>query len=147
MRIWRATPAEAGDVTRLLIGFRDWQDRDWPGDASFRATVDRLIGRDDTEYLLAAAGDGPPEGVVQLRFRWAVWWEAEDCWLEDLYVDEAARGAGLGRALVQAAIDRAAERGCRRIDLDVEEGNGPARALYASFGFGDGGVLMLRRRI
>jgi ribosomal protein S18 acetylase RimI-like enzyme len=147
MRIWRATPEDAGAVAGLLAAFRDWYGRDWPDDASVRASVDRIIRRDDTEFLLGAGPDGRPAGVVQLRFRWTVWWEAEDCWIEDVFVDEAARGTGLGRALVQAAIDRAAERGCRRVDLDVDEDNAPARALYGSFGFEPGAQLYLRKRI
>jgi GNAT superfamily N-acetyltransferase len=147
MRIWRATPDDAGAVAGLLIAFRDWYGRDWPGDASFRASVDRIIARDDTEFLLGAGPDGAAAGVVQLRFRWTVWWEAEDCWIEDVFVDEVARGTGLGRALVRAAIDRAAERGCRRVDLDVDPDNTPARNLYASLGFEPGPQLYLRRRI
>jgi GNAT superfamily N-acetyltransferase len=147
MRIWRATPDEAGDVARLLAAFRDWEQRDWPGDDSFRTSVERIIARDDSEYLLGAAADGPPAGVVQLRFRWAVWWEAEDCWIEDVFVEESARGSGLGRALVEAAIARAAERGCRRVDLDTGADNAPAQKLYASLGFEPGPQLYLRKRL
>jgi GNAT superfamily N-acetyltransferase len=138
MRVWRAGPDEAGEAARLLAAFRDWWGRDWPDDDSYRTSVERLIGRDDTEYLLAAADDGRPVGVAQLRYRWSVWWEAEDCWLEDLYVEDSARGIGLGRALVQAALDRARERGCRRVELDVNTGNATARALYESLGFATG---------
>jgi GNAT superfamily N-acetyltransferase len=147
MRIWRATPDDAADVARLLAGFRDWFGRDWPGEDSLRASVERIMARDDSEYLLGAADDGPPAGVVQLRFRWAVWWEAEDCWLEDVFVTESTRGSGLGRALVEAAIARATERGCRRIDLDADPGNAPALALYASLGFTPGPQLYLRKRL
>jgi ribosomal protein S18 acetylase RimI-like enzyme len=147
MRIWRATPEEAGDVARLLAGFRDWYRRDWPDDASFRASVERIMARDDAEYLLGAPAGGPPAGVIQLRFRWTVWWEAEDCWIEDVYVEDAARGTGLGRALVQAGLDRARERGCRRADLDVDPENTPARALYRSLGFTEGPQLYARRRL
>jgi ribosomal protein S18 acetylase RimI-like enzyme len=148
VRIWRATPAEAPQVAALLAGFRNHMGRDWPSDEAFLATVKRLIVRDDVDYLLAAPdGDGRAQGVVQLRFRWTIWWGAEDCWLEDLYVSEAARGAGLGRALVVAALERAAERGCKRVDLDVDPDNGPAQALYASLGFREGPQRYLRRRL
>jgi GNAT superfamily N-acetyltransferase len=147
MRIWRATPDETAEVARLLTAFRDWERRDWPGDNSFRASVERIIARDDSEYLLGAPGDGPAAGVVQLRFRWTVWWEAEDCWIEDVFVEEPARGSGLGRALVEAAIARAAERGCRRVDLDTGADNAPAQALYASLGFEHGPQLYLRKRL
>jgi ribosomal protein S18 acetylase RimI-like enzyme len=59
----------------------------------------------------------------------------EDCWLEDLFVSADARGRGVGRALVDAAVERARARGCRRIQLDVNEQNGEALALYRSTGF------------
>ena len=69
-----------------------------------RASVERLIGRDDTEYLL---GGEPAMGVVQLRYRHSVWFDADDCHVEDVFVRAEARGTGLGRALVSAAIERA----------------------------------------
>jgi GNAT superfamily N-acetyltransferase len=138
MRVWRAGPGEAADVARLLAGFRDWMERDQPDDASLLISAERLIGRDDSEFLLAAANDGPPRGVAQLRYRWSAWTAAEDCWLEDLFVEDTARGGGLGRALVAATLDRARERRCGRVELDVNTGNPPARALYESFGFATG---------
>jgi GNAT superfamily N-acetyltransferase len=151
MRVWVATPDEADEVTRLLIAFRDWWGRDEPADASFAESAAILLGRDDTEFLLAAADhDGPPTGVAQLRYRWSVWTAAEDCWLEDLYVEAAARGTGIGRALTEVALDRARERGCRRVELDVNTGNPAAVALYESLGFATGkaggqDLLMYRR--
>jgi ribosomal protein S18 acetylase RimI-like enzyme len=147
VRIWRAGPEDAPRVAELLAAFRRHMGRDWPDDAAFLATVERLLADDRTEYLLGAVGDGTAQGVTQLRFRWTIWWDAEDCWLEDLYVLDEARGAGLGRALVEAALALAEERGCRRLDLDVEPENGPARALYQSLGFRDGPQILMRRRI
>jgi ribosomal protein S18 acetylase RimI-like enzyme len=150
MRIWQASPSEAADVARLLAAFRDWFGSDWPDDASVLASVERLIGREDTEYLLGAT-DGAPVGVVQLRYRWSVWSDAQDCELEDLYVADAARGSGLGRALVEAALERAREHGCRRIQLDVSTENPPAFALYESLGFVTGKLggkdVLLRKRL
>jgi GNAT superfamily N-acetyltransferase len=143
-----ATSADAPAVAGLLGEFRDWWGYDEPSDESLARSVTRLIDDPDTEFLLA--GD---DGVCQLRYRFGVWLEAEDCELEDLFVRERARGAGLGRALVEAAIERARIRGCRRIALDTNEGNRTARALYESFGFSaradtpGGNNLLLRRRL
>jgi ribosomal protein S18 acetylase RimI-like enzyme len=137
-RVWRAEPHEVDAVARLLIGFRDWYGRDDPPDDTFREGVRRLIGREDTEYLLAAAGEGEPGGVCQLRYRWGVWMDAEDCWLEDLFVREEDRRAGLGEALVAAAVERARERGCGRVELDVSQSNRSAWALYERVGFSAG---------
>jgi ribosomal protein S18 acetylase RimI-like enzyme len=66
-----------------------------------------------------------------------VWTAAPDCWLEDLFVAEPARRSGLGAALVEAAIERARERGCRRVELDTNEDNAAALALYHRFGFSE----------
>ena len=61
-----------------------------------------------------------------LRYRHSVWTASDDCLLEDVFVEEQARGTGLGRALVEFALDLARERGCRRAELDVNEANEPA---------------------
>ena len=149
MRVWRAAPEEAPAVAALLAAFRDHLGYDKPSDASMLASVERIIVRDDAEYLLA--GDDEPQAVAQVRFRWSVWWEAEDCWLEDLYIRPEARGSGLGRALTQAVIDRARERGCRRVELDVNSENPAALALYRSLGFDTGKTggqdIFMRRRL
>jgi ribosomal protein S18 acetylase RimI-like enzyme len=127
--------AGAGDVeavTRLIAGFRDWWGYDSPADAEIASVVERLVDDPQTEYLLA--GD-PPAAVCQLRYRLSVWKGVEDCWLEDLYVDDGARGRGLGRALVDAAVERARARGCRRMELDVNEQNEDALRFYIAAGF------------
>jgi GNAT superfamily N-acetyltransferase len=137
LRIWLAQPADAPDVTRLMVGFRDWWQRDWPDDAAFAHGIGRLLEDENTDYLLGAvgSGDAPPAGVCALRYRYGVWLDGLDCCLEDLFVDESARRHGLGEALVTAALERARERGCKRIELDANEANGPAVALYERLGF------------
>jgi GNAT superfamily N-acetyltransferase len=150
-RTWIADPAEAPDVARLLAAFRSWYGVEEPDDASFLAGVRRLIGTEGAEYVLGAADDpgAAPTAVAQLRFRHSVWSAADDCWLEDLYVEDAARGTGLGRAMLEAVIARARERGCVRVELDVDDDNAPARALYASAGFAEkhGGAAYLQLRL
>lgn len=142
VRAWLAEPHEAAVVADLLVGFRDWYGRSDPPAETFRAGVERLIVREDTEYVLASAGEpgsgGEPGGVCQLRFRYGVWMAKEDCWLEDLFVREQDRRSGLGEALIAKAVERARERGCGRIELDVAESNRAAWALYERMGFSAG---------
>ena len=142
-----AAPEDAQTVARLLIAFRDWWGSSTPSDETFHTTVERLIGDPNTEYLLA-----DDRGVAQLRYRLSVWTGTEDCWLEDLFVTEDARGTGVGKALVEACFDRARARGCRRIELDVNEQNTGAIALYARCGFSTepkppGRTLFLGRKL
>lgn len=134
--VWRAGPDEAEVVGQLLIDFRNHLKVDWPSDNAFLAGVDRLIEDPNTVYLLGAPdADSPPMGVAQVRFRYGIWWAAWDGLLEDLFVRAEARGTGLGRALLSATIDLAKERGCRRLELDANEDNTAALALYTSVGF------------
>jgi ribosomal protein S18 acetylase RimI-like enzyme len=135
-RVWLAGEGDAASVTALMAGFRDHMGLEQPADEQLRATVEKLVRDPATEFLLAAPDENAaPAGVCQLRYRLAVWTGADDCWLEDLFVDERARRAGLGRALVNAAFERARARGCKRIDLDVNEDNLGALALYRELGF------------
>src|SRR3954453_14435463 len=119
-----------------MAAFRDHLRLDGPSDDEVAAGVGRLLGDPETEFLLASTGDGAPAaGGGRPPFPFRLWRAGGDCLLEDLYVDESARGAGLGRALVEATLDRARARGCRRVELDTNERNDGALSLYGSFGF------------
>ncbi len=135
--VWVADVDEAETVARLLIGFRDHLGKDWPSDNAFLAGVDKLTEDRNTEFVIGAPdADAPPAGIVALRYRHSIWTASDDCLLEDVFVEEHARGTGLGRALVEFSLDRARDRGCRRAELDVNESNEPALKLYESLGFG-----------
>ena len=131
---WVAGPDEAPAVAalmarvprppRLVVGAAPTR----PCERSVR----RIMAEPDSEFLLA--GDGPA-AVLQLRFRWSVWKDAPDAWIEDLFVRADARRGGLGDALVRLAFERARARGARRIELDCFEDNAPALALYERNGF------------
>lgn len=140
-RVWRAEIDEAETVAQLLTEFRDHLGHEWPSDNAFLAGVERLMEDRGTEFLLGAPhDDARPGGVAQVRYRYGVWLAAEDCWLEDLFVREDARRAGVGAALVEGVIARARERGCRRVELDVSDGNPAALAVYEQFGFTTGKI-------
>ncbi len=56
-------------------------------------------------------------------------------WIEDVVVDEAARGKGMGEALTRAALERAAELGARTVDLTSRPSREAANRLYQRVGF------------
>jgi ribosomal protein S18 acetylase RimI-like enzyme len=130
-----AEPADLDEVVRLIAEFRDWWGKSEPSAEIIRVIAEQLLDHEHAEFLLAFAEDGTAVGVCQLRYRLSVWTGSEDCWLEDLYVTEPARGGGHGRELVEAAFESARARGCRRIELDVNEQNESALRFYESLGF------------
>jgi ribosomal protein S18 acetylase RimI-like enzyme len=82
--------------------------------------------------LLAGPG---PDGLAVLRFRAAIWTPGLECYLAELYVVPERRGQGLGRALMEAAIELARAQGADHMDLGTGEDDVAARALYESLGF------------
>ncbi|MEU9475143.1 GNAT family N-acetyltransferase [Streptomyces sp. NPDC048191] len=86
------------------------------------------------DYLVAEAG-GRILGYVRLARPTPLASNTHVLQIQGLAVTEEARGRGVGRALVRAAVEEARGRGARRLSLRVLGHNAPARALYESEGF------------
>jgi len=127
-----ATVADAAAIGRLLHDFNTEYDDSTPGADKLGERIEQLLEGGDTAVLLVGYG---PDGLAVLRFRPALWSEALECYLAELYVVPAVRGRGLGRALMNAAIEFARERGADYMDLGTAETDVAARSLYESLGF------------
>ena len=130
--IRRAGVADAVVIGQLLHDFNVEYDDPTPGADRLADRMRELLAGGDTAVLLGGAG---PDGLAVLRFRPAIWDEALECYLAELYVVPARRGHGLGRALMNAAIDLARAQGATYMDLGTSEADVVARALYESLGF------------
>jgi ribosomal protein S18 acetylase RimI-like enzyme len=127
-----AQPADAEAVGRLLHDFNEEFNDPTPGAERLGERVLELLAEGEITVLLGGAG---PDGLAVLRFRPAIWTEALECYLAELYVVRERRRRGLGRALLQAAIECARARGADHMDLGTGENDVAARALYESLGF------------
>jgi ribosomal protein S18 acetylase RimI-like enzyme len=128
----RAELADAEAVGRLMHDFNAEFDEPTPEPAQIAERIRELLAGGDTAILLAGSG---PDGLAILRFRLAITTPGLECHLAELYVVPARRGQGLGRALMNAAIDAARARGADYMDLGTSEDDVAARALYESLGF------------
>jgi ribosomal protein S18 acetylase RimI-like enzyme len=131
-QIRRAGSNDAEVVAWLLHDFNTEFGEPTPGPDALAARVRTLLAGDDTTILLAGPG---PDGLAVLRFREAIWADALECYLAELYVVPQRRGRGLGRALMEAAIETARAEGATHMDLGTGEDDTAARALYESLGF------------
>jgi ribosomal protein S18 acetylase RimI-like enzyme len=127
----RAIDADAEIIGRLLHDFNAEFDQPTPGPRALAERMKVLLGTGDTVVLLAEENSG----IAVLRFREAIWDEALECYLAELYVVPDQRGRGLGRALMESAITTARAEGATYMDLGTSEDDVAARALYESFGF------------
>lgn len=128
----RAAPADADVAAQLLHDFNLEYELASPGADWLARRLRELMS--DSELVVLLAGE-PPCGIAALRFRPALWSEGADAYLEELYVRPQRRGQGLGRALLEAAIELARERRAAFLALNTSEADTAARALYESAGF------------
>ena len=128
----RAGAGDAPVIAQLLHDFNREFDEPTPPVAQLAQRVAQLLEGGDTVVLLV--GDGP-DGVAVMRFRDAIWSSGLECYLAELYVTPARRANGLGRALMQAALREARDRGADTMEIAVDEPDLVARRLYESLGF------------
>lgn len=132
LAIRRATSADVSAIGQLLHGFNLEYDDPTPGPVVLAERIGRLLGSDETVILLGGPG---PDGLAVLRFRPAFWSAGLECYLAELYVVPPRRGQGLGRQLMECALDLARQLGADYVDLGTSEDDVAARALYESLGF------------
>lgn len=115
---------------RLIREYQAWL----PADLrvpNLEEEIGQLIERYGGDGLLLAYEGERPVGCVVLSRR-----DAQTAEIKRLYVAPAARGGGIGRALVQGAIERARSGGQRRIVLDTHRSRlEAAYGLYRALGF------------
>jgi [ribosomal protein S18]-alanine N-acetyltransferase len=121
---FRLRPAHPADLDALAalekVSFSD----PWTS-----SELRRALGWSDTVALVAEDGDGLVVGYILCRM---VLDEGE---VLTIAIEPAMRRAGIGRGLLDAALQAMRDRGVRTAWLEVRKSNAPARALYANAGF------------
>ncbi len=124
-RVWAMIGelAEFEHLTGILTGSAERLGR-----ALFE-TPPMLFGR------VAERADGRLVGYALFHHTFSSFRANPRMWLEDLYVEPAARGTGAGEALLTEFVRESLARGCHRVDWEVLDWN-PARGFYERMGAG-----------
>jgi ribosomal protein S18 acetylase RimI-like enzyme len=97
-----------------------------------RAALARLVSCETNTVLLARSGELIVGTLTLVMFPVPSGLRA---WIEDVVVDEAARGQGVGAALIEEALRVARLAGARTVDLTSRPTRGAANRLYERLGF------------
>jgi GNAT superfamily N-acetyltransferase len=124
--------AEAKDESRWRMLWAGYQ-------AFYRASVSeeataltwaRILDPSHNMCALVAEVDGHVIGICNYLFHDNTWSTQQICYLQDLYVDPAARGGGAAKKLILACEDQAKAKGAFRLYWQTQEYNAAARSLY-----------------
>jgi GNAT superfamily N-acetyltransferase len=94
----------------------------------------RLLHSEDGLHAIVAELDGKLVGLAHHFWTPSTWQPNKDLYLEDLFVSPAARGAGVGRALIEALIDICLKAGGSKVHWQTHHSNKTAIALYEKLG-------------
>lgn len=121
-------PVDRARWTELWAAYLNFYKTSLP-DAVFDQTWARLL-QDSELHGLGARIDGQVVGLTHFLFHNSAWTRTPVCYLQDLYVDEAARGHGVARLLIEAVATRARTAASTRLYWLTQDHNATARRLY-----------------
>ncbi len=97
-----------------------------------RDGLEEIVGNPETALFVARV-DGTIVGALTLAFYRIP--TGRKAWIEDVVVDDAVRGRGVGEALSRAAVDEARRRGAKDVSLTSRPHREAANRLYQRIGF------------
>jgi ribosomal protein S18 acetylase RimI-like enzyme len=141
-----AGPADLEELLALLARFDASQGYAFDA-AVARAALGALLARPELGRVYRILREGASVGYAALTFGWSLEWGGRDAFVDEIFVEEAARGRGVGRAALRALAVEAERLGVRALHLEVETANETAQALYRSEGFAGHERRILTRRL
>lgn len=99
-------------------------------DEIIQMTWSRFFDAYEPMHALVAEHDGSLLGLAHFLYHRSTIQLGPNCYMQDLFTVEAARGMGVGRALINAVYEQAAQAGCGRVYWQTHETNTVAMQLY-----------------
>ncbi len=130
-----ATAADVPDILRLVRGLAEYEKLLHEAVASEADFHTALFGPERRAHaVVAELSDRPPVGLALWYYTFSTFTGRPDMFLEDLFVQPAHRGTGIGLALLRHLARRAVAERCRRIEWRVLNWNQPSIDFYTRLG-------------
>ena len=129
-----ATLADAPLIHRFIVALAEYEREPDAVESTPELIAEQLAAEPPPFECLIAELGGAPAGFAVFFHDYSTWRGKQGLYLEDLYVPEALRGRGVGKALLVALAKIAEERGCARMNWAVLDWNQPAIDFYRSLG-------------
>jgi GNAT superfamily N-acetyltransferase len=134
LEIRSALPGEAGLVLGFVKKLADYERLAHEVDAS-EAMLDRvLFGQPPRAFCEIAEWQGEPVGFALWFYSFSTFRGRLGIYLEDIFVEPAHRGRGIGKAMLVRLARRCVEEGLPRFEWSVLDWNVPSIAFYQSLG-------------
>jgi GNAT superfamily N-acetyltransferase len=134
MALRRATRADVPEILRLIRALAEYEKLSGEVVATEAALAETLFGARPAAEVLLAEEAGRAVGFALFFQNYSTFLARPGIYLEDLFVEPALRGKGIGKALLKAVARLAVERGCGRFEWAVLDWNAPAIGFYESLG-------------
>jgi len=134
MTIRPATPADVPVILGFVRDLAAFEREPDAVEATEETLHDALFDADPAAEAVVAERDGAAQGFAIFFHNFSTWTGKRGLYLEDLYVTPAARGQGVGTALLRHLAGLAVARGCARFEWSVLDWNADAIALYRAMG-------------
>lgn len=129
-----ATPADLPLVAQFIRDLADYEKL--AHEVRFDETKlgEKLFGSRPYAEVVIGELDGAPQGFALFFHNFSTFEGRPGIYLEDLFVRPAARGSGLGKALLAHLAELCVERDCARLEWSVLDWNEPSIGFYKSLG-------------
>ena len=134
MRVEPLTESEFERVVPLIAAYQRFYEAERIDEERNRAFFARFIAPSEDGMLLGAWREDELVGYACLYWSFTSTAPAETVLMNDLYVDRASRGQGVGRALIETSAAVGRERGAQRLEWATAPDNETAQRLYDSTG-------------
>lgn len=133
LRVRSAVPADVPDILALIGELADYERLAHEVFATQARLHDSLFEKQHA-HVLMAQWEQRVVGFALYFFTYSTFLAQPSLYLEDLFVRPAARGQGIGKALMQQLAAEATRQGCGRFEWSVLDWNAPARRFYEGLG-------------